>query len=47
MGFSQGFDKRTKATLKSRYYLFPKTACAVKYDHDIIIIKSAESLKPF
>ena len=48
-GISQGFDKCTKATLQNSYFeeRLPMTASALKYDHDIIIIKSAESLKQF
>ena len=48
-GISQGFDKCTKATLQNNYFWgTPLDGCfCLKYDHDIIIIKSAESLKLF
>ena len=49
-GISQGFDKCTKK-LHCRTNIFEKrlamAASVLKCDHDIIIIKSAESLKLF
>ena len=46
---SQGFGKYTKATLRTTVFpeRLPMTASALKHDHDIITIKSAESLKLF
>ena len=49
IGISQGFDKCTKSTLRNNFFVehLPMTASAFKHDHDIIIIKGAESLKLF
>ena len=46
-GISQGFYKCTKATLQNKYFAGtpPDDCSALKYDHDIIIIKIPESLK--
>ena len=44
-GISQSFAKCIKATIFAER--LPMTASALKHDHDIIIIKSAESLKIF
>ena len=45
----QGFDKCTKATLQINYFSRTNTmiASALKHDHDIIMIISAESPKLF
>ena len=48
-GISHGFDKCTKATLQNNYFcrIPPDDCSALKKEHDIIITKSAESLKLF
>ena len=48
-GISQGFDKCAKTTLQKKYFeeRLPMTASALKYDHDIIKIKSTKNLKLF
>ena len=48
-GISQGFGKCIKATFRATISeeRLLMTASASKYDHDIIIVKSAESLKLF
>ena len=45
----KGIDQSPKATLQNNYFwkTLTKTASALKHDHDIITIKSAESLKLF
>ena len=44
-GISQGFDNCTKATFRATISekRLPMTASVLKHDHDIIIIKRAES----
>ena len=46
-GTSQGFDKSAKVTLQNNYFeeRLPMSASALKYDGNIIIIKSTRSLK--
>ena len=46
---SQGFDKCTKTTLQNNHFwgTHPETVSVFKYDHGIVILKSAESLKLF
>ena len=45
-GISQGFDKHTKAALQNSYF-WGTHSDALKYDRDILIMKSAGSLKRF